>query len=179
VIAPTEIFPYTSPIAGVATPPWGFLFIAGIMQSFDFKIVLDCPLDTVFSIYVDVDRWRNRSLFGVIRWVHGKPWEEGSRLRIEVLKPIRADIDQVVQHFAPKESVSYLSHVLGITCETRVIFASVSVTQTAISVVMNLVGTTSRALGFALAPAILKATKGYFEELRKECEAAAHKSAGT
>jgi hypothetical protein len=114
------------------------------MQSFDFQIVLNCPLGTVFSIYVDVDRWRNRNVFGEIRWVHGTPWEEGSRLRIETLKPIRANVDQVVQHFAPKESVSYLSHVFGITCETRVIFTPVSASQTAINVVMNLVGTPSR-----------------------------------
>jgi hypothetical protein len=142
------------------------------MQSFDFQIEVNCPLDTVFSIYIDVDRWRNRSLFGEIKWVQGDPWKEGSRLRIETLKPIRANVDQVVQHFAPKESVSYLSHVFGITCETRVIFTRLSVSQTAINVVMNLVGTPSRALGFALAPAITKATKGFFEELRRECEAA-------
>jgi len=149
------------------------------MQSFDFQIVLNSPLDTVFSIYVDVDRWRNRNVFGEIRWVHGKPWEEGSRLRIETLKPIRANVDQVVQHFTPRESVSYLSHVFGITCETRVIFTPVSMRQTAINVVMNLVGTPSRALGFALAPAITKATKGFFEELRKECEAASRGMAET
>jgi hypothetical protein len=147
------------------------------MQSFDFQIVLNCPLDTVFSIYVDVDRWRNRNVFGEIRWMQGKPWEEGSRLRIETLKPIRANVDQVVQHFAPKESVSYLSHVFGITCETRVIFTRVTVSQTAINVVMNLVGTPSRTLGFALAPAITKATRGFFEELRKECEAASRATA--
>jgi hypothetical protein len=121
-----------------------FVFTAVAMQSFDFQIVLNCPLDTVFSIYVDVDRWRNRNVFGEIRWVHGTPWEEGSRLRIETLKPIRANVDQVVQHFAPKESVSYLSHVFGISCETRVIFTPVSASQTAINVVMNLVGTPSR-----------------------------------
>jgi len=141
------------------------------MQSFDFQIALNCPLDTVFSIYVDVDRWCNRNLFGEIRWVRGKPWEEGSRLRIETLKPIRAHVDQVVQHFTPSESVSYLSHVFGITCETRVIFTRVTESQTAINVVMNLVGTPSRTLGFALAPAITKATMGFFEELRRECEA--------
>ncbi len=64
----------------------------------------------------------------------------------------------------------YLSHVFGITCETRVTFTPVSDAQTAINVVMQLVGTPSRALGFALAPAITKATKGFFEEMRKECE---------
>ena len=143
-----------------------------VMQSFDFQVVLNCPLETVFSIYADLDRWRNRNLFGDIQWVQGRPWEEGSRLRIETRVPIRSTIDQVVQHFSPNESVSYISHVFGITCETRVIFTRVSVSQTAINVVMQLVGTTSRSLGFALEPAITKATKGFFEELRKECEAA-------
>jgi hypothetical protein len=104
--------------------------------------------------------------------VQGKPWEEGSRLRIETPVPIRSTVDEVVQHFSPNESVSYLSHVFGITCETRVTFTPISAGQAAINVVMNLVGTPSRALGFALAPAITKATKGVFEELRKEGEAA-------
>src|ERR1700688_2846816 len=93
---------------------------AGAMQSFDFQIVLNCPLATVFSIYVDTDRWCHRNLFGDIRWVQGKPWEAGRRLRIEILKPIRSTVDQVVQHFEPNQSVSYISHVLGMTCETRV-----------------------------------------------------------
>jgi hypothetical protein len=63
-------------------------------------------------------------------------------------------------------------------CETLVIFTAVSAHQTAINIVMHLVGTTSRSLGFALAPAITNATKGSFEELRKECEAAAPGAAG-
>jgi hypothetical protein len=141
------------------------------MQSFDFQVVLNCPLETVFAIYVDTERWCNRNLFGEIRWVQGKPWEEGSRLSIETRSPIRTSIDQVVQHFKANESVSYLSHVLGITCETRITFTPVSPSQTAVNVVMQLVGTASRALDFALAPAITKATREFFEELRKECEA--------
>jgi hypothetical protein len=153
------------------------VFAVVAMQSFDFQIVVNCPLDAVFSIYTDVDRWRNRNVFGEIRWVRGKPWEEGSRLRIETLKPIRANVDQVVQHFAPKESVSYLSHVFGMTCETRVTFTPVADDRTAINVVMNLVGTPSRALRFALAPAITKATKGFFEEMQKDCETASRVAA--
>jgi hypothetical protein len=142
------------------------------MQSFDFQVALNAPLEMVFSIYTDVERWRNRNLFGEIRWVQGEPWREGSRLRIETRFPVRSHIDQVVQHFTANESVSYLSHVFGITCETRIAFTRIPVDQTAINVVMNLVGTPSRSLGFALAPAITKAMQGFFEELRKECEAA-------
>ncbi len=143
------------------------------MQSFDFQVVLDCPLETVFAIYIDIDRWQNRNVFGAIRWVHGKPWAEGSRLQIETRIPLRTTVDQVVQHFTPNESVSYLSHVMGITCETRVFFARVPHEKTAINVGMHLVGSVSRSLGFAIEPVITRATKGFFEELRKECEAAA------
>jgi hypothetical protein len=148
------------------------------MHSFDFKIVLECPLETVFQIYTDIDRWQNRSLFGEIRWVQGKPWEEGSRLRIETRVPVRSTVDQVVQHFSANESVSYLSHVFGITCETRVFFTPVSAGRTVVHVGMQLVGTLSHSLGFAVEPAIAKATKGFFEELKKDCESAAKKAAG-
>jgi hypothetical protein len=58
------------------------------------------------------------------------------------------------------------------TCEMRVAFAPISAQQTAIHVSMQLVGRASRALGFALEPQIAKGTKGFFEELRKQCEAA-------
>jgi hypothetical protein len=147
------------------------------MQSFQFQVVLECPLETVFAVYTDIVRWRNRNIFGDIQWVQGKPWEEGSRLRIETRVPLRSSIDQVVQHFSPLESVSYISHVLGITAETRVTFQRVSNSQTTIYVGMQLVGTVSRSLGFAIEPVIAKATKGFFEELRRECEAEIKKEA--
>jgi len=147
------------------------------MQSFQFKVALECPLETAFAVYTDIGRWRNRNVFGDIQWVQGNPWEEGSRLRIETRVPLRSTIDQVVQHFSALESVSYISHVLGITAETRVTFQRISTTQTAIHVGMHLVGTVSRSLGFAIEPVIAKATKGFFEELRRECEAEVKKKA--
>jgi hypothetical protein len=140
------------------------------MQSFDFQVVLNTPLERVFAIYVDVERWRNRNQFGEIRWVKGRPWAVGSRLHIEIQSPLRTSVEQVVQHFSRNESVSYLSELLGITCEMRVTFTVVSERQTAINVVMQLVGSASRSLDFALAPMIKGAVKGLFEELRKECE---------
>lgn len=143
------------------------------MQSFEFQVVLNCPLETVFAIYTDIERWRNRNLFGDIRWSQGNPWAEGSRLRIETRTPIRSVVDQVVQEFVPLDRVVYLSHVFGITCETRINFSRTPEGRTAISIRMELVGVVSRALGFAIEPAIAKATIGFFDELKRECEFAA------
>jgi len=143
------------------------------MQSFDFQVVLNCPLELAFALYTDIDRWRNRHLFGDIQWAKGDPWKEGSRLRIETTVPLRTTVDQVVQRFAPNENVTYLSHVLGITCETRVTFIRVSDQQTAINVRMELVGRLSRSLGFAIEPLIERTTKRFFDEFRKDCESVA------
>jgi hypothetical protein len=69
------------------------------MKSFAFEVAVRCPLAVVFAIYADIERWKNRSIFGDIRWVKGSPWQEGSRLSIETRVPFRSTVDQVVQHF--------------------------------------------------------------------------------
>src|SRR5258708_29358876 len=141
------------------------------MRSFEFNVLINCPLETVFAIYIDTDRWRNRSIFGDIRWVQGTPWEEGSRLQVETRVPIHSTVDQVLQHFESNRHVAFISHVFGMTCETRVTFAPLSNHQTAIHVGMQVVGVASHFLGFAVEPAIEKTTKEFFWELKKEGEA--------
>lgn len=147
------------------------------MQSFAFEIVVCSPLELVFAIYTDIDRWRNRSIFADIRWVKGVPWEEGSRLLVETRVPFHSKVDQVVQEFVAQDRISFLSHALGITTETRITFRRIAQDRTLIRVAMEMVGTVSRALGFAIEPVILKTTKHYFEDLRQECEAAARNAA--
>jgi hypothetical protein len=146
------------------------------MESFEFEVAIECRLELVFAIYIDLARWRNRSIFGDIRWVKGTPWEEGSRLLVETRVPFHNKVDQVVLHCTANDSVSYLSHALGITTETRITFRRISEGQTVIWVRLQMVGKVSRALGFAIEPVILKTTKQYFEDLRRDCEAAAKAS---
>ena len=148
------------------------------MQAFEFQVVVRAPLELTFSIYADIECWRNRSVFGDIRWVKGTPWAEGSRLHVETRSPVPSKVDQVVQHFCANESVGYLSHVFGITTETRVTFVRVSAAETLIHVSMQLLGKVTRALGFAIEPMILKATKEFFQDLCRECEEASRGAAG-
>ena len=96
---------------------------------------------------------------------------------METLTPISISVDQVVQHFEPLRSVTYATEVFGVTCETCVTFTPVSKMQTAINIDVELQGMVSRSLGFALEPAITKATIGFFEELRRDCEWATREAA--
>ena len=70
-------------------------------EAFEFEALARAPLELTFSIYADVERWRNRSVFGDIRWVKGTPGAEGSRLQVETRSSVPSKVDQVVQHFPP------------------------------------------------------------------------------
>ena len=149
------------------------------MQSFEFQVAVEAPLSTIFSLYSNLEWWRSRSIFSDVRWVQGEPWEEGSRMRLESRTPVKATVDHVILEFNRGESAVYLSHVLGITCETRVKFIARSTTHTTIQVQMQLLGTVSRMLGFALEPVIEKSTRSFFEDLRRDSEAEARRAAAS
>lgn len=138
------------------------------MQSSEIRVVVTCPLAAVFAVYTQPDTWRWCSYIRDIRWV-GRPWEQASRLQIEIDGPVRT-VDQVLMHFEPNRRVDFLSHFGGITLETRVIFRGLSDLETEIRVQLEFVGVFSRVVGFAIESAIAQSTRQFFEDLKQACE---------
>jgi hypothetical protein len=139
------------------------------MGFFEFRLSVRCPAATVFAIYTDTDAWKRCTEISEVEWL-GKPWEEGSRVRIKGYGSTRETIDQVLLHFEPPRSLAYISHFFGMTLETRLTFHAVSDNETEVQVRGEFVGIASRAFGFALGPAIERATRLTTEGLSKECE---------
>ena len=140
-----------------------------------FKSSCCVPLETVFSIITRLiggDTATCSATSGGCRAIRGnREAVYGSRRACHPSK-----IDQVLLHFERNRKVVYISHVLGITIETQVTFFPANETQSAIHVAMKLVGTVSRALGFAVEPMIERSTKEFFAELVQECEAVVRKA---
>ena len=61
-------------------------------------------------------------IYGAIRWVKGKPWTPKSRMRIEIVRPIKAVVDHVITICSPGEHVAWIDHVMGNTMEQWVTF---------------------------------------------------------
>jgi hypothetical protein len=139
------------------------------MGFFEFRVPVKCPVATVFAIYTDTDAWKRCTEISEVEW-WGKPWEEGSRIRIKGYGSTRETIDQVLLHFEPPRSLAYISHFFGMTLETRLTFHAVSDNETEVQLRGEFVGLASRAFGFALGPAIERATRLTTEGLNKECE---------
>lgn len=100
--------------------------------------------------------------------MRGRPWEEESRLSIEI--DGNSTVDQVLMHFESNRRVEFISHFAGVTLETRVIFRAASERETEIDVQLEFVGVFSRIAGFAIDKAIQESTRKFFEDLKRECE---------
>jgi hypothetical protein len=141
------------------------------MRSFEIRVTIDRPLATVFTVYTQPDTWAWCSYLRTVRWVRGRPWEEESRLQIEVDGP-GGTIDQVLIRFEPYRRVDFLSHFSGVTLESRINFRPLSDDQTEINVQLEFVGVFSRIAGFAIDKAIERSTRLFFEDLKRTCEQA-------
>jgi hypothetical protein len=76
-----------------------------------------------WKLFSDFRFWPAFSdIYGAIGWSKGKPWARGSRLRIEIVRPVKAVVDHVITICTPTEQVAWIDHVLGNTMEQWVTF---------------------------------------------------------
>jgi hypothetical protein len=138
------------------------------MGSSQIRVTVNRPLATVFTVYTQPETWGWCSYIRSARWARGRPWEEQSRLHIEI--DDKTEVDQVLMHFEPERRVEFISHFTGVTLETRVTFRAASERETGIEVDLEFVGVFSRIAGFAIDKAIQESTRKFFEDLKRECE---------
>ena len=70
-----------------------------------------------WRIFSDLSLWpKFFPLYGELRW-QGKPWTQGSRLRMEVRPPVNAVIDRVLTVCMPPHQIAWINHVRGYTME--------------------------------------------------------------
>ena len=80
----------------------------------------DCGM--AWRIFSDISRWRRFSdAYRNIEW-RGEPWAPGSRLRIDIVKPVEATQDRVITMCTPPRGVAWINHVLGYSMEQWVLF---------------------------------------------------------
>jgi hypothetical protein len=140
------------------------------MGLLDVRTVVDRPLAAVFAVYIQPNTWAWCSYMRNVRWVVGRPWEEESRLQIEIDEPVSGIVDQVVTGFEPNARVNFISHFGGVTLITRVKFRAISDHETEIRGHFEFVGTFSRIAGFAIGPALEESAKRFYNEFKRECE---------
>lgn len=106
----------------------------------DYSVTVPVSVDDAFRAFQNLDRLLHRGIYAEAVWTEGEPWKVGSRIRYELLVPMKATISAVVAAISPPRSVNLIDHALGVTAQQHVTFGPDLKGGTRIRMTMELVG---------------------------------------
>jgi hypothetical protein len=126
----------------------------------------DCGL--AWRIFSDCSRWyRFSDAYRSIEW-RGAPWTPGSRLQIEIIRPVVATQDRVITICTPPRCVAWINHVLGYTMEQWVLFDPDAGGGTRVSTWIEFTGADFD--GSEVEKLVTKFVAEWFGKFRAECD---------
>lgn len=132
----------------------------------------DCVM--AWRIFSDVNRWRRFSdMYRSIEW-RGVPWAPGSRLQIDIVKPVVARQDRVITMCTPPRCVAWINHVLGYSMEQWVLFDPAADGGTRVSTWLEVTGSDFH--GHDVGEIITRLLEEWFTNFCAECDRVASAS---
>jgi hypothetical protein len=93
------------------------------MHHFEYAVTTHASLKTAWKLYTDWSRWPSfASIYGRIEWSQGRPWDVGSHMDIEILRPLHTVIDHLIIVCEEEHEIAWIDRAMGITICQRVEF---------------------------------------------------------
>lgn len=144
------------------------------MFRFQHSVVTKAEPGLVWEIFSDFSRWNLFArIYGDIAWREGRPWEPGSRLEIEILKPVRARLDHVITSCTPARRVGWIDHALGVAMAQWVNFDAAPEGGTRIHTWGDMIHSGRPIAGHTAENLISRFTRVWYENFRAYCDAIA------
>lgn len=125
-----------------------------------------------WNIFADWKNWhRISNRYQSIQW-YGAPWHHGSRLHVEILRPLRAKVDRVIMGCIPAQCVTWINHVLGYTMEQWVQFDAISGGGTKIFTWVEFTGPSALVQGRAVREVMREYLEDWYGCFRDQCDEA-------
>lgn len=85
------------------------------MFRFQHSVVTKASSELAWEIFSNVHRWNSfANIYGRVEWREGPPWQPGSRLDIEILRPVPTTIEHVITSCVPSKRLGWIDHALGV-----------------------------------------------------------------
>ncbi|MGB0035707.1 MAG: SRPBCC family protein [Candidatus Acidiferrales bacterium] len=92
------------------------------MHRFQYSVTTKASPSLAWDIYSNCDMWRKfADIYGTLNW-EGRPWEVGSRLEIECVRPVKTVIDHLIICCEPPRELGWIDRALGVTISQWVEF---------------------------------------------------------
>lgn len=143
-----------------------------LISKFKHEVVTTASPSLAWEVFSNWRRWHTFSnVYGSLEWTQGTPWTEGSRLRIEVMRPMHLFIDHVITFCEPGKKVGWIDNAFGVVLEQWVTFERAANGLTRVALVGEIVGGELISIGGKNAVELLQGfTHDWYENYRTVCD---------
>ena len=143
-----------------------------MISKFKHEVVTKASAKLAWEVFSNWRRWHTFSnIYGSLEWTQGTPWTQGSRLRIEVIRPMHLFVDHVITFCEPGNKVGWIDNAFGVVLEQWVMFEKTVDGQTRVTVIGEVVGGESINInGKSAIDLIREFTEGWYENYRTVCD---------
>ena len=141
------------------------------MEYLEYTAFTRADRTLAWKVFADIHSWNAfSSIYGNIRWTKGKPWATGSRMQIEIVRPVRALVDHVITICSPGEQVAWIDHFLGNTMVQWVTFESHPDGRTRVHTWAEITGPTQTIAGRSCSDLIRNFTRTWYDSFCAACD---------
>lgn len=141
------------------------------MHRFQYSITTKAWRPLAWEIYTNWRLWNTfANIYGELRWSCGSPWNVGSRLQIEVCKPIRTIVDHEITSVEPRKRIGWTDRCRGIVIRQSVEFEDLPEGQTRVQTWGEFSRSKSIIAGRTVEGLITSFTETWYENFRSLCD---------
>ena len=141
------------------------------MYRFQYSVWTNASRSLAWEVFSDWHRWNSfADVYGERRWLEGKPWTIGSRMQIEVLRPVETMVDHLIISCEPAQEIGWIDRACGITLGQWVRFEQVGTEKTRIKTWGEIAPSGVHLAGRAVEQIVSTFIETWYENFRGECD---------
>jgi hypothetical protein len=138
---------------------------------FQYTVITKASPAVAWKVFSDWTRWPDfADIYGKMHWHEGKPWEVGSRMTIEVARPVAAVIDHVIITSIPGKRIGWIDNSSRVTIIQWVEFEEQPNERTVVHTWGELAGAKLEVAGRTVEQLFHSFTETWYENFRAACD---------
>jgi hypothetical protein len=141
------------------------------MYQFKYSVKTKAERARAWEIYTNHDNWRSfASIYGEIGWVKGYPWQVGSSMEIEILRPVEVVVNHTIILCNPGRMIGWIDRALGITISQWVSFEELPEGGTKVHTQGEIFSHGLKIAGKSVEQLMEVFTETWYENFREACD---------
>ncbi len=141
------------------------------MHRFQYSVTTKAGRSLAWEIYTNWRLWNTfANIYGELQWRDGKPWEPGSRLQIEIQKPVHTVVEHTITAIDPGRSIGWVDWGCGISLRQWVTFEDLSSGETRIQTWGDVTPSKVLIAGRSVSSLVASFIETWYENYRSLCD---------